>query len=249
MADPLSIAAGVIGILTAAAQISHLLFDSTRNSKDAPQTAQIVLTEVNEISGTLSHLQSFLLGNETLDQSRTKLLQVDQVVTVVSGCVLTFSKLEKLLDSLKTDDIGIRDCVRWARKEKSISGLVQRLQNHKASLSLVLHILNGWVMLSHMALGSADFVATRLWKPRALWIVFTRRSNTITKKCHLESKRWSFRIDNTLTEFRHRRVQTMMIRQSEQSRDQIARHLMTLAGGLIQSHPRPHPPGPQSLTT
>ncbi|KAI4262147.1 MAG: hypothetical protein L6R42_002671 [Xanthoria sp. 1 TBL-2021] len=142
MADPLSIAAGVIGILTAAAQVSHLLINFTRNSKDAPQTAQIVLTEVNEISGTLSHLQSFLLGNETLDRSRTQLLQVDQVVTVVSGCVLTFSELEKLLDSLKTDNMGIRDCVRWARKEKLITGLVQRLQNHKASLSLVLHILN-----------------------------------------------------------------------------------------------------------
>ncbi|KAL8847466.1 MAG: hypothetical protein Q9221_007492 [Calogaya cf. arnoldii] len=144
MADPLSIAAGVIGILTAAAQVSSLLIDFTKNSKDAPQTARTVLTEVNEISGTLSHLQSFLLGNETLDRSRTQLLQVDQVITVVSGCVLTFSELEKLFDTLKTDDMGIRDCVRWAKKEKTIGGLVQRLQNHKASLSLVLHILNGF---------------------------------------------------------------------------------------------------------
>lgn len=143
MADPLSIAAGVIGILTAAAQVSHLLIDFTKNSKDTPQTARTVLTEVNEISGTLSYLQSFLLGNETLDRSRTQLLQVDQVVTVVSGCVLTFSELEKLLDTLKTDDMGIRDCVRWVKKEKTIGSLVQRLQNHKASLSLVLHILNG----------------------------------------------------------------------------------------------------------
>ncbi|KAL8728644.1 MAG: hypothetical protein Q9166_005259 [cf. Caloplaca sp. 2 TL-2023] len=143
MADPLSITAGVIGILTAAGQVSSLLIEFTKNSKEAPQTARTVLTEVNEISGTLSHLQSFLLGNESLDRSRAQLLQVDQVVTVISGCVLTFSELEKLLDSLKTDEMGIRDCIRWARKEKTIDSLVQRLQNHKSSLSLVLHILNG----------------------------------------------------------------------------------------------------------
>lgn len=64
MADPLSIAAGVIGILTAA---SHILIDFTKNSKDAPQTARMVLTEVNKISLTLSHLQSFLPGNEALN--------------------------------------------------------------------------------------------------------------------------------------------------------------------------------------
>ena len=142
MADPLSIAAGVIGILTAAAQVSHLLIDFTKNSKDAPQTAKTVLTEVNEISGTLSQLEPFLLGEDTPYPSRAELLQIDQIITVLSGCVLTFTELEKMMDTLKTDDMGIRDCVRWARKEKSIGGLVQRLQNHKVSLSLVLHIVN-----------------------------------------------------------------------------------------------------------
>ncbi|KAL8672932.1 MAG: hypothetical protein Q9168_002638 [Polycauliona sp. 1 TL-2023] len=147
MADPLSIAAGVIGILTAAAQVSHLLIDFTKNSKNAPQTARTVLTEVNEISGTLTHLQSFLLGSKAVDSSRTRLLLVDHVVTVVSGCLLTFSELESLMDTLKTEDMEIRDCVRWAKNEKSICSLVLRLQNHKASLSLVLLILNGDTIL------------------------------------------------------------------------------------------------------
>ncbi|KAI4185820.1 MAG: hypothetical protein LQ346_005816 [Caloplaca aetnensis] len=143
MADPLSLAAGVVGILTAAAQISSLLIDFTRSSKDAPQAARAVLTEVNDISSTLAHLQSFLLGDEYSDRSRTQLLQVDQVVTVMGGCVMTFSELEKLLDELKAEGMGILDRAHWARKEKAISNLVQRLQNHKGSLSLILHVLNG----------------------------------------------------------------------------------------------------------
>ncbi|KAL8997640.1 MAG: hypothetical protein Q9169_003119 [Polycauliona sp. 2 TL-2023] len=143
MADPLSLAAGTIGILTAAAQISSLLIKFVGKCKDAPQSAHAVLTEVNDISGTLSHLQSFLLGNEFSDKSRTQLLQVDQVVAIMSGCVLTFSELEKVLDSLKAEGMEVLDRIHWARKETAIDNLVQRLQNHKASLSLILHVLNG----------------------------------------------------------------------------------------------------------
>ncbi|KAL8647561.1 MAG: hypothetical protein Q9226_006380 [Calogaya cf. arnoldii] len=143
MADPLSIAAGVIGIATAATQISSLLIDFTRTSKEAPQTAHAVLMEVNDTRSTLSHLQPYLLGNEHPDSSRSQLLPVDQVVTIMSGCVLTFSELELLLDGLKTEGMGILDRAQWARKEKAIDNLVQRLQNHKASLSLILHVLNG----------------------------------------------------------------------------------------------------------
>ena len=53
-------------------------------------------------------------------------MHVEQVITVVGGCVLTFFELEKLLDTLKTNDIGIRDRVclgkegendRWPRVE------------------------------------------------------------------------------------------------------------------------------------
>lgn len=145
MADPLSIAAGVTGILTAAAQISSLLIEFTSTSRDAPQTARAVLIEVNDIRSTLGHLQLFLSGNECSDNSRTQLLQVDQVVTIMSGCVLTFSELERVLDGLKAEGMGILDRAHWARKEKAISNLVQRLQNHKASLSLILHVLNGYV--------------------------------------------------------------------------------------------------------
>ena len=146
MADPLSITAGVIGVITAAAQISSLLIKFTRSVKEAPQQARVIITEVSDTSGILSHLQSFLLGNEFLDRSRTSLLKVDQVVTIVSGCVLTFSELEKLLDEMKAENMAVLDCMKWARKESAIMDLIQRLQNHKASLSLMLNILNGYVI-------------------------------------------------------------------------------------------------------
>ena len=146
MSDPLSIAAGVVGILTAAAQISTILIQFTKASRNAPNQARHIITEVSDTSVILSQLQSFLLGYEYNDRSRTSLLGVHQVVTLVSSCVKTFSELEKILDGLKTNDMSVLDHVKWARQETEIMAIVQRLQNHKASLSLILSILHGWVL-------------------------------------------------------------------------------------------------------
>ena len=145
MSDPLSIGAGVVGILAAAAQISSVLIKFTRSTKEAPYQAQVITSEVNDTSTILSHLQAFLLGKEFVDPSRTSMLKVDQVVNIVSSCTLTFSELEKLLDELKTSSMAVLDRVKWAKKEAAVAGFIQRLQNHKASLSLILNILNGFV--------------------------------------------------------------------------------------------------------
>ena len=154
MADPLSIAAGIVGVVTAVAQISALLSKFTKSTVAAPRQAQEVLAEVSDVGEILSDLQSFLLGLDLPDRSRTSLLKVEKVVTIVSGCVLTLSELEKLLDELKTEDLDVLDCLKWARKEQAIFGLIQRLQNHKASLSLVLNILNGFVPICQMLLSA-----------------------------------------------------------------------------------------------
>lgn len=145
MSDPLSIAAGVIGVVTAAAQISSILVKFTKSTIAAPQQAHVVLTEVSHISAILSQLQSYLFGLEIPDRSRMSLLNVEKLVTVVSDCVLTFSELEKLLDGFKTEELDVLDRLKWVRKGSAVLGLIQRLQNHKASLSLVLGILNGFV--------------------------------------------------------------------------------------------------------
>ena len=145
MTDPLSITAGVVGFIGAAAQISSLLIKGIRSVKEAPRQTDAALTEVSEISSILCSLEAFLLGEEIPDESRACLLQVDQLVTIISSCVLTFSELEKLLDELRTEDQDILDCIKWATRESAITAIIQRLQNHKASLSLILAILNASV--------------------------------------------------------------------------------------------------------
>ena len=161
MSDPLSVAAGVAGVVVAAGQISSLLIKFTKSTIAAPQQAKIVLTEVSDIGGILSHLQSLILGLDLPDRSRASLLKVDKVITVISGCVLTFSELEKLLDELKKDNLDILDRLKWARKESALAGLIQRLQNHKISLSLVLDILNGFALICLILLSAGALMLRR----------------------------------------------------------------------------------------
>ena len=73
------------------------------------------------------------------------MLKVDQIINVISSYLLTFSELERLLDDLETGKMNIIDRMKWTRREAEIASLIQRLQNHKASLSLILNVLNGLV--------------------------------------------------------------------------------------------------------
>ena len=143
MSDPLSVAAGVAGIITAAAQISGILIKFTKKFKDAPSEAFMVLNEVTNTGQIISQLQSFILDTEAASRSQICLLHVESVVTIITGCVATFSELQELINGLWTDEMTVVDRLKWAKNQTSISALGSRLQTHKASLSLMLDILNG----------------------------------------------------------------------------------------------------------
>lgn len=183
MSDPLSIAAGVVGVVTAAAQISILLTKFTKSLIGDPQQAKVVLAEVSDISVILTQLQSYLLGLESPNSSRASLLKVEKVVTIVSGCVLTFSELEKLLDELKTEGLDVLDCLKWARKQSAIMGLVQRLQNNKSSLSVILNILNGFVPHRQVLLPA--------WLLRFARHTITEAKNSVDQLHHLMEQGYS----------------------------------------------------------
>ena len=140
--EPLSVAAGVTGILTAAAQISSLLMRYGKATKHAPVLTQQIAAEIDSIATTLSHLQSFLLGDELIDISRASLLRIEHVVTIISDCVKTFSELEQIVDWTRTNDFSVLNRTKWVVRENDITKLMQRLQQHKASLSLMLNVLN-----------------------------------------------------------------------------------------------------------
>jgi hypothetical protein len=140
--DPLSVSASVAGIIVASAKVASTLVNFVQSTKESPKLAQSVLTEVNGISAVLGHLQTFLFDAAKLSKSRASYILVEQVIAILAQCVTTFSELEDLLGTSKVDgEFRVLDRMRWVMNESKISNLERRLQSDKASMTLMLTIL------------------------------------------------------------------------------------------------------------
>lgn len=149
MADPLSIAAGIISVANAATQVFTALTDLVRRTKDAPKRVTTVLLEIRDIHIITTQLQLLVLDLEAPGRSQTCFIQADSVTAILTGCVSTFLELEELIEQPKArdpvQDFGLIDRMRWAAKETSIAAILSRVQAHKLSLSAILNIFNGSV--------------------------------------------------------------------------------------------------------
>ena len=144
--DPLSIAASIIGITTAAIQASRLLKTFVDGPGQASTSARSVLREVSGIYACLQQLQGFLLGREEAARSRRSLIMIEQIVFIFTDCVSVFSELEQTLDSIQAaEHMRVLDRLKWSIKENAISKLLIRLQSTKASMSFMLNILTWYI--------------------------------------------------------------------------------------------------------
>lgn len=132
----------MIALVGAAAKVSECLFKFIRSVKEAPKLASTVLQEVSDISACLSQLQSFLTGTKAASRSHEDLLMIEQIVVALSNCMLIFSELEEIVESLKpTDPMQADRLVQWVLKERIIKTLFTRLQASKISLNLMMTTL------------------------------------------------------------------------------------------------------------
>lgn len=140
--DGISVAASLVGLLVAAAKISLTLNDFIARVKEAPKLATTVLREIADMSTCLSRVQSLLLRDDTLNASNRSFLMVEDLIVVLSNCVLVFSELEKLVDGLDPNQsIRTSEILRWTMREKAIATLLFRLQTSKTSLNLMISVL------------------------------------------------------------------------------------------------------------
>ena len=97
MTDPLSVAAGVVGLLATAAKVSGRLSGFISSMAEAPELAQLALAQVNELSFTLDIFEALLQTLDTIPGGRRDMIRLDHLVLVFTHCVLTLSEVESLL--------------------------------------------------------------------------------------------------------------------------------------------------------
>jgi hypothetical protein len=140
--DTLSVAASVVGLLTAAGTISSILSTIKPSINDVPRLMVHVLSEVKEVEISLSAMHKFLTEISSAPIRRIALIQVDQLLVTLTESMLTFSELEAFVKPLaERSEISLRERVKWVWKEDVVSDIMQRLQRHKSSLSLMLNIV------------------------------------------------------------------------------------------------------------
>jgi len=151
--DPLSVAASVAGLASAATKIARSLYTFTASMDDAPRLARNVKSETEALSVIFSQLNGFLRNTTHAKRSRMSMTTVDQFITLITHCVLTFAELEEELDAIdlgtdaaeKGGDGGggsMRwwDRVKWAARQDVLKEILADLQQQKLSLNLMIGI-------------------------------------------------------------------------------------------------------------
>ena len=142
MCEPLSLVATVVGLTKAATSIFISLSSSLSQYREAPEDCRRVHDEVNNFCKVLGQLQTFILGTNQAQTSRTNLIMVDQVVATLAACVTTFSELDTYAKALEVQthpDTWTR--LKWLRACDGVANVLSRLQRHNTCLSVMLSML------------------------------------------------------------------------------------------------------------
>ncbi|KAF3280517.1 hypothetical protein TWF970_002737 [Orbilia oligospora] len=141
--EAIGLAASIVGLIAASAKFIPWLVDISNKIADVPDSVRTMMLELNETSIVLKGVQAYINEEEQVAAYRKSLISLENISITLTGFVVTYSDLEKHLDFVKTgDEISSFDRSKWVLREKDILDVVRRLQNHKASLSLMLNIIN-----------------------------------------------------------------------------------------------------------
>ena len=143
--EPISIAASILGLLEAADRIISFL----SSIADAPSTAANVLTECRALNTIFSQVDDFISDQDQQSLTRKSRISLHSLVATLTGCVTTFSELDRALRSLGAtmDDsdssnyqFTFFDKLKWKVKEKGIEKILRDMQMHKSSLNSMILI-------------------------------------------------------------------------------------------------------------
>ncbi|KAI5803536.1 hypothetical protein DFH27DRAFT_51868 [Peziza echinospora] len=159
MSDPLSIAASVAGLVSISAVILCTLKGLSDSYRDAPASIQRVVVEVQDMCLIFEQVQMFIDGTGHGVQpshQRLSMIPIQNLVTTLTGCVLVYSRLDeyvcKLVGKKRPNSPGNPQSniieyrmkkVKWVLwREAEVKVVLEDLQRHKMSLSLMLSIIH-----------------------------------------------------------------------------------------------------------
>ena len=151
MSDPLSIIASVVGLATICAKIASISKQLYNSGKDAPASISRISEEMDHLHLIFGQVQMLLEGHVQKKPCKTRLsmLPLHHLMTILSGCVLAYSSLDKKLSEVggggattESSGVGLGARVKWALWKEAEAGVILvELERHKSSLHMMLMII------------------------------------------------------------------------------------------------------------
>jgi len=142
MSDPLSIIASVVGLVATSAKIASIAKQLYDSGKDAPTSIHRISEEMDQLNLIFGQVKTLLEGHarKRLSRSRLVMLPLHHLMTILSGCVLAHSNLDKWLGEVAGAGLGAR--AQWALwKEAEAAVVLVDLERNKSSLHMMLTII------------------------------------------------------------------------------------------------------------
>ncbi len=136
--DPLSIAASIVGLLTATAKV-HGLLEGLSSIRNSPATIKDAQNEIKHTEIALRSMQRLLLRLDSVGPRR-ELIQVDDLRITLADAMLGFAALETMLQRL-AGLARFRVAISWARYSKELGEHLTRIARYHQSLMLMINIL------------------------------------------------------------------------------------------------------------
>lgn len=151
MAEPLSIGAGVVGVIVPALHGSRLLLDGLRSIIDAPKVIETLREDVRSLEMALTSLQAVkdaeweLLGNVVVEQSKAT------INSCTKGCEMFHTKLQHWTKHSNGQKLSWQDRANVGFfKQRRIKALSDQLQTCQISINSVVGIATLWVPLYYI---------------------------------------------------------------------------------------------------
>ncbi|KAK5632258.1 hypothetical protein RRF57_007972 [Xylaria bambusicola] len=142
MADPLSIAASVAGLIALSGNIYKIIGYFVEHAAHPPQSAHALLLSVSEMRMVLKSVSDLIDDFLKYPPKRRALVRLDHLIICLTQAVLSFSELEKFVNPWATrTQRSLWQRWKLASQDERISRFNTRLQENKLSISLVLNIL------------------------------------------------------------------------------------------------------------
>ncbi|KAM0185416.1 hypothetical protein ACHAPI_012173 [Fusarium lateritium] len=142
--DPLSIASGVAGLLTATAAVIKV-FDAVKSGiENCPRTVMWAHAEAKEINWAIERLKSLIDDPDSVPKTARMSVGIHDATVTISELVTTCDRLVTTLKPMNSDGslaLTKWDKIKWFRVQDDVVKYIRQLQAHKGSVTLILNIL------------------------------------------------------------------------------------------------------------